>query len=184
MMAAGTQIQHGPYIAHSTKDDLLTPQWAREIAVRLHAQKKLHTGGGTGTKCQKALLPTRGFSHHSLKLHSPLTSLSKLLTSSITPFSLHLTPFQFPHQHPPPTWEHQVEEQTIRSSLIDVQSCGLCYKAALSVEVTDVFQQKQEFMIRKKAVQVGPARAFQVKDKSSVRHIIIIVVSPTGDINP
>ena len=40
---------------------------------------------------------------------------------------------------------------------------------------------KQEFMIRKKAVQVGPARAFQVKDKSSVRHIIIIVVSPTGD---
>jgi hypothetical protein len=44
-----------------------------------------------------------------------------------------------------------------------------------------VFQQKQEFMIRKKAVQVGPARAFQVKDKSSVRHIIIIVVSPTGD---
>ena len=37
-------------------------------------------------------------------------------------------------------------------------------------------------MIRKKArVQAGPARAFQVKDKSSVRHIIIIVVSPTGD---
>jgi hypothetical protein len=56
-----------------------------------------------------------------------------------------------------------------------------CIKAALSVEVADVFQQKQEFMIRKKAVQVGPARAFQVKDKSSVRHIIIIVVSPTGD---